>query len=59
MKLLQTLPMLQRIPALGVVCNYALFKIESTDKPLSVNDINTRYLVQSFAGDALYRNELG
>ena len=35
-----------------------LFKIESADKPLSVNDINTRYLVQSFAGDALYRNEL-
>jgi hypothetical protein len=35
-----------------------LLKIESSDKPLSTSDINTRFLVQSFARDALNSNEL-
>ena len=35
-----------------------LLKIESADKPLSTSDINTRFLVQSFARDALNNNEL-
>jgi hypothetical protein len=34
-----------------------LLKIESADRPLSINDINTRYLVQSYAMEALLLSE--
>ena len=36
----------------------SLVKIESEQKPLSVNELNTRLLIQAFAEEALERTEI-
>lgn len=43
---------------LMMISSCSLVKIESEQKPLSVNELNTRLLIQAFAEDALERTEI-
>jgi hypothetical protein len=50
--------LLAAMGVLLIISSCSLVKIESEQQPLSVNDLNTRLLIQAFAEEALLRTEI-